>query len=94
MANYTCNQPYFNPVVVPLWSTRPTGRPCFYASVPGDGDAIEYYMNKIWDPGGGGGWEMWETVDLADSSGASYPDRHGSGWGACLGYRVVSKRFE
>lgn len=47
-----------------------------------------FWVNKIWDPGGGGNWVLWET-EAADTTGTSYPDPYGSGFGACTGYRTA-----
>ena len=50
--------------------------------------ATTYYKNAIFDPGGPD-WVMWTTV-APDSTGASYPDPYGTGFGGCSGYRVVA----
>lgn len=49
------------------------------------------YLNKVWDPGGGGNWVSWITATSPDIAGASYPDPYGSGFGACSGFRVITR---
>ena len=46
------------------------------------------YINSVWDPGGPD-WIQWVTTNNPDSSGSSYPDPHGTGFGGCTGFRVV-----
>ena len=48
--------------------------------------AARFCVNKIWDPGGGGHWVIWET-SVGDPGGEHYPDPYGSGFGACSGFR-------
>lgn len=52
--------------------------------------AGNYYVNKIWDSGGPG-WITWTTRGQPDTTGTSYPDPHGTGFGSCSGYRVAGR---
>lgn len=96
MANYNCNQPYYNPAAVPGWATKDSSRMGWLPWTPGGGGGPVvklYYMNKVWDPYGSGQWVSWETEDNPDPSGTFYPDPYGSGFGACTFYRVQGMRW-
>lgn len=51
--------------------------------------SAKFWVNKVWDPGGGGNWVLWETEEGADTQGQEYPDPYGSGFGVCSGFRTA-----
>jgi hypothetical protein len=57
-----------------------------YAVLGGSG-AVTNYVNIVWDPGGG--FVQWTTTSTPDSSGSSYPDPYGSGFGATSDFQVL-----
>jgi hypothetical protein len=59
----------------------------------GVGGLQEYWVNKVWDPGGPPFWIDWETTPDADPGGLYYPDPYGSGFGATEGYRIAGRRY-
>jgi hypothetical protein len=45
------------------------------------------YVNRVYDPGGGGGFVRWTTTS-PDTGGGSYPDPHGTTFGGTFDYCV------
>ena len=56
--------------------------------LPEGGSTVTYYRNKVFDPGGPD-WVMWSTTS-PDTTGASYPNPYGTGFGGCSGFRVTA----
>jgi len=46
-----------------------------------------YYVNTVYDPGGPT-TVSWATINVADSTGVSYPDPYGTGFGGCSNFAV------
>lgn len=55
----------------------------------------KFWVNKIWDPGDGGHWVIWETAgdNGPDTLGVVYPDPYGTGFGGCTGFRAAGVRY-
>lgn len=94
MSHYDSSQPYFDGTRSQKWGTKGLPKAGWKTWESGGGGGLaEYWVNKVWDPGGPA-WVYWTTTPLPDPTGAAYPDPYLTGFGGCSGYRVASRRYE